>query len=487
MKTIIQILDEINGLSGAAKGKKLAEYSDVALLKEVWHMAYGNHTFFTTVAYPNVGQEDKPNKVKDVLELLNKLENREATGQSAKNLIHETLSELNTESIELYNRIIAKNLGCGIGLKAGNKVWGKDFIEEFPVMLISPHCNKKAGKILQSKGGGVLQLKSDGVRGVMRASFGDTETIINYYTRQGEEILQLADRFQEELDKLIEEYSTQGGWAMLDGEFVVIGEDGVHDPKATSGILNKCLKGTATQEEIDSLTYVVWDFIVDEDLEEYSATPYTTRILDLQVALEGNERIICVDSWNVSSIEEVHAKYNEIVEAGNEGVVLKSTSNVWKPTRVTDCIKYKEKHQAEFKVTGIYLGKPNGEFRNVIGGYSIESACGKVVCNTGSGLSFKERGILMTSEAVVKKGRTTYVEKPVKVDGVYQADPDFDMQSVIGTIVTMEYNQRTKDKNGRDTYSLRFPIVKAHRFDKSEPDTMLTMVSQESSSYGLRT
>ena len=38
--TIIEILDEIAGLSGAAKVKKLTEYANTTLLSEVRHTAY---------------------------------------------------------------------------------------------------------------------------------------------------------------------------------------------------------------------------------------------------------------------------------------------------------------------------------------------------------------------------------------------------------------------------------------------------------------
>lgn len=472
---ILDILESINKEKGKKKVVELSKHKDNTLLQELWYFTYGRVKFNTNVIVePSLGDCDAVANYGVVVALLDRLRCKVVTGNAAKELITDTLSKLNPRCIEIYNRVIKGNLKCGIGEKAGNEVWGKDFIKPFPVMLISAHCPKKAAKIISNPSGAVMQLKSDGVRCIVH---GEYEGDIKFYSRQGEEFHGLSSKFEEFISRFTEKMGTCIGAYQIDGEMVYIGEDGVHDPRKAAGIMNSCIHGTASERDIESLQYIIWDMTADGD---DAGMKYGDRLHELQSFVDGYESVSVVPSWKVTTLEEVHQKYNEILESGNEGVVLKSLSNVWADKRVTDCIKYKAKHEAEFMITGWYKGEAGNEMCNVIGGYEISSACGKVVANTGSGLTFKDRNILTE----VVNGKEVAVKD---ADGYFVPNPDIDNDDLIGSIVTIEYNARTLDKNGRETYSLRFPIFKGVRFDKTEADTLETMISQESSTNGLRT
>jgi ATP-dependent DNA ligase len=474
---ILDILESINKEKGKKKIEELSKHKDNILLKELWYFTYGRVKFNTNVivdtsigdcwAVPNYGA---------VVGLLDKLRCKAVTGNAAKGLITDTLSKLNPRCIEVYNRVIKGNLKCGIGEKAGNEVWGKNFIKPFPVMLISAYCPKKAANIINNPSGAIIQLKSDGVRCIVHGEFGGD---IKFYSRQGEEFHVLSCKFEEAISEFTESMGTSIGAYQIDGEMVYIGEDGVHDPRKASGILNSCIHNTASKEDVESLHYIIWDMTAENDVE---GMPYHERLnlLEEYIPCSYGSPASVVPSWRVSTLEEVHQKYNEILESGNEGVVLKATTNVWADKRVTDCIKYKAKHQAEFRITGWYKGESGNEMCNVIGGFTAESACGKVITNTGSGLTFEDRNIL-TEEV---NGKQVAIKD---TDGYYIPDPEKDNDDYIGKIITLEYNARTSDKNGRDTYSLRFPIFKGVRFDKTEADTLETMIAQELGTNGLRT
>lgn len=472
---ILDILEAINKEKGKNKVELLSKHKDNILLQELWFLTYGRVKFHTNVIVePSLGDCGAVSNYGAVVSLLDKLRCKVVTGNAAKGLITNTLSTLNPRCIEVYNRVIKGNLKCGIGEKAGNEVWGKDFIKPYPVMLISAHCPKKAAKIISNPSGAVMQLKSDGVRCIVH---GEYDSDIKFYSRQGEEFHGLSSKFEEVISRFTESMGTCIGAYQIDGEMVYIGEDGVHDPRKAAGIMNSCIHGTASERDIDSLQYIIWDMTADGD---DVGMRYCDRLYALQSFVDGYESVSVVPSWKVTTLEEVHQKYNEILESGNEGVVLKSLSNVWADKRVTDCIKYKAKHQAEFMITGWYKGEAGNEMCNVIGGYEVSSACGKVIANTGSGLTFKDRNILTE----VVNGKEVAVKD---ADGYFVPNTDIDNNDLLGKIVTIEYNARTLDKKGRDTYSLRFPIFNGIRFDKTEADTLETMIAQEASTNGLRT
>lgn len=493
---ILDILKQVEESKGSKNKLQVLQFhKDNLVLKELWYFAYARENFHTRKMIPtHIGSESNPKSFGSVVSLLDKLRCKTSSGNAQLALIEETLSNLHPDCIEVFNRVIKGNLRCGLGATVANKVWGKDFIPKYPVMLISPYCPKKAAKIM--KGGAVMQLKSDGVRGICEVvNKGGYATHIvvggelevankggydyKFFSRQGEEFHGLGEVFEEDIKNvLLTTYQNIGSGINIDGEFTYIDENGKHDPSKASGIMNKAISGSATKEELESLTYLVWDLYVEDDKDIYY-----DRLEDLSDGLKcsGVKRVKLVDTWPVKTLQEVADKYQEIVDAGNEGVVLKSLGNTWGNTRVTDCIKYKEKHSGSFRIKSWYYGESGKEFQNVLGGFVIESEDGKVTSKTGSGLSFEDRGIL--AGCLDKKGKPIYLKDE---DGNYIKDPDSNYDDYISQILEMEYNKRSKTKEDRDTFSLRFPIVKHFRCDKVVADTLDTLVQEEALSRGLK-
>lgn len=479
-ENILEILSEIENEKGSTKKKKvLQKHKNNIALQEFWLLTYGRINLHTRKTVPlEIGSDSNPKNFGAVLYLLDQLRLKTSSGNAQAQMIEDTLKGLHPDCIEVYNRVVSKNLRCGIGATVANSVWGKDFIKKYPVMLISPYCPKKAAKIM--KGGAVLQLKSDGVRGICEITQAWDNRLVSFFSRQGEQFFGLESVFEDQVKSLAKKmYWLNGHDFFIDGEFAVI-EDGKHNPSKASGIMNKAIQGTATDEELKSLVYIVWDVYIPAGPD---ADNYKDRLEDLKDGLDDSnpKNIMLAETWYVETLEQVAAKYQEIVDAGNEGVVLKSLSNKWADKRVTDCIKYKEKHQAEFVIKGHYLGEEGKEFQKVLGGFYIESQDGKVISKTGSGLTFYDRGIL--AGTLDSKGKPIYLKDD---DGNYIKDPSANYEDYHGQIVTIEYNKRTKTKDGRETFSLRFPIVKQFRLDKDVANTVEEMVDQENASLGLR-
>ena len=63
----------------------------------------------------------------------------------------------------------------------------------------------------------------------------------------------------------------------------------------------------------------------------------------------------------------VQEYFNEIVEAGGEGVIIKSRNNIWTPHREKDCFKLKPWLEDEATVVGFIAGE--GKFEDMIGAY----------------------------------------------------------------------------------------------------------------------
>lgn len=486
---ILDILHEIAEAKGAQKKKVLEDHKENSCLKELWLLCYGRTNLHTRkVVEPKSGASCLD--FEKVVTLLKTLQSKKYSGNAQKDYILTELAELHPDCVEVYNRVITGNLKCGIGAKVANKIWGKSFLKEYPVMLISPYCPKKAAKILESDCA-YLQEKSDGVRGITEVAWTDDGYTFKAFSRQGEEFLSLSEKFlQKHCEFFIHLYLLQDMKCFVDGEFCVIDENGKHDPSKASGILNKAIKGTATDEEIDSLTYVVWDTYLEETvLGENDEDLYTDRLSDLKKSVNfyNDQRIRLARTWDVATLQDISEIFQKILEEGNEGVVLKSGENTWKDShagsRATDCIKYKEKHQAEFRIKSTYLGKQGNEFQNVIGGFHIESEDGKIVSDMGSGLSLEDRGVL--AGGLDKKGKPIYLKDD---NGFYIPIADFESfrEEYIDQIVTGEYNKRTKDDSDRETFSLRFPILKQFRNDKDIANTLEEIIKQEESTLGIR-
>ena len=357
-------------------------------------------------------------------DMLRPLYERQKTGQAAIDYLVYLLESLPAEDAKALELIIERSADCGLSVKSINKVV-PGLIPEFPCMLCSAYSEKLVENFSYPA---YSQVKMDGLRGIVVNRNGDIST----FSRNGKPLA---------LDDVFKGLGKKGDAYVLDGEVLVIDDDGSYLPRKTSnGIINKVKKGNATAEEMDRIRYVVWDIIplaVFEGSETFD-DPYETRYNALCQMVDRlpTERVSVVETVVVASYKEAQEHFAQSVAAGNEGTVLKEADSVWINGRPKTQIKFKLEKECDLFIREVVEGK--GKYRGKVGALVCESSDGKLRVSVGSGLSDAER------------------------EELWEDSP-------VGKVIAVKYNEKIMSDIG--FWSLFLPRSMGVRFDKTEADS----------------
>jgi len=399
------------------------------MLRQVISLALDPFTNFYIRKIPSY----KPNNtstnlnLKDGLPYLYQLCNRLVTGNAAIAKLTEVLEMVSADDAKVIERIIKKDLMCGVSISTANAVW-PGLIKEYPVMLCSGYEQKLVDKI---KFPAYAQMKMDGMRFNAIVKDGAVE----YRSRNGKELNLLG-----ELDDQFLEMAG-GGDYVFDGELMVM-LDGDHqftDRQTGNGILNKANKGTISATEAGMIHASVWDMLPYVLFcDSYSDVPYATRFAKLTKMVEKlkakDKRVWLVTSTTVNTIEEATEIFEEYLASGYEGIILKDGAGVWEDRRAKHQIKFKGELECDLKIVGT---EPHKKKPDWLGAIICESSDGTIKVNVGSGFNDEHR--------------KTYKEK-----------------DLLGKVVAIKYNARIKNKLGEE--SLFLPVFVELREDKDTAD-----------------
>ena len=352
-------------------------------------------------------------------DLKSKLCSRLLRGHTARDHVAFLLGCLTEDDREVLRRVLGRNLKCGVSEAAVEKIW-PDLKLSYPCMLVSPLNDKTKIKFPC-----IAQTKMDGMR--FNAIREDGQ--VSYRTRAGKE-LDLFGILDEDVRLLTKPWN-----AVLDGELLVVGEDGRPlDRKTGNGLLTKFQKGTGTAALAKQIRAVIWDII---PLEDFRKGRYGMGCLD-RTSMLGHGRLIKpVVTYIVTSMEEAQTLYQKNLAEGEEGLVLKDPKGPWEDKRVKHQVKMKAELEADLRVTGFLQGA--GKFEGKIGSLLVESADGKVKTAVGTGLNDEERS--------------------------------YDPSEFLGKIVAVKYNALIDDKKTGQK-SLFLPVFVEIREDKTVADVI---------------
>lgn len=232
---------------------------------------------------------------------------------------------------------------------------------------------------------------------------------------------------------------------VVDGEIVSIDRKTgiVRDRKTSNGLYTKCVRNTISQEEADTLHYVVWDVIPIEDFFlGVFKIPYSSRFKQLQIGfsnldqVKSDKRISIVQSKSINTVAQATEFYDEMVAQGLEGAMLKLSDAGWESRRSRSVLKLKEELDATLECYG---AKPHSKNPDWIGSLELRSSCGLIDVSVGSGLTEEDR----------------------------KKDPS----EFIGKLIAIKYNALIQAR-GRDTHSMFLPIFQQIRDDVKEADTL---------------
>lgn len=457
---IKQIFDEIAAESSTnRKVEILSKYKDNELLKEVLYKACSKRVKFYIKQIPEYTSMGQPYSLEQAIVKIEDFSTRALTGNAAIGYLQKLLMGLPKDDAYVLERIIEKDCRINMGRHLINKVW-PNLIEITPYQGCKPYSPKLVQKLFENDKSAIIQTKMDGRYSASIIRSGDVEL----ESRQGEVTYLEGAKFSEELKRFDD--------CVLNGEFTIPGisryiSNGIVASLVSIGnkLLNKedaskdiaKLKekhGYEYQEALDAIQYTCWDLItVEEYFNAYSKTPYEERLENLKNAIlkANSTNVKVVDGCKINSFDKAMAKFQELLNSGEEGAVVKAADGEWIDGKHNHQIKMKLEMDVDLKIIGFNYG--TGKNSNVISSINATS-----------------------SDGLVNTRPTGIDEKTMKYITENQ-------DKLMNTILEVECSGLSRDGNGN--YALLHPRFKKLRDDKDTCDSLESIKQIEAMAKGL--
>lgn len=301
--------------------------------------------------------------------LLDSLKTRGVKGDEKASVI----SYLDYHYGNLTTIVFNRSLGVKVDVKTLNKVYGKDFIEEFKTNKAFTYD----GKLTEPM---IVSTKFDGFNHTVEVIDGG----VIYYTSGGK-------TFTLEDDGIFS--NIPDGYYMCE----LIGTNGKLGDRVNCGIATtlrtRSSKGLKNHN-IGSAKWKVFDYV---EVNEYNAgrstTEYKDRFHILRHIAKSND--LSINDKDIVATKQVdnHKDFSKLLKHvtanGWEGLVLKSPSHIWNNSGKRDRSFMKAKIPKEFdlEVIGVVEGK--NEKEGMVGSLVLADATGREVGKVGSGLTYK--------------------------------------------------------------------------------------------------
>lgn len=453
-----QILEYIRSDSSKNfKVNAIKQHADNELFKGLLQRTYSPLVRFGISIAQIPGYEFSGNcmGLEQALVEIDRLSSREYTGNAAKAHIAKVLSNLSPENAKIIEQVIDGSLKIQCNASTINKALGRGFIKDAPYMGAVSFDQKRVDKLFSKESRLVSQLKMDG-RFCNSAIEGGK---VSMESRQG-----LPTYFGSTFDSLAVMESLYGEPLVLNGEMVVSGYErdrytGNAVVSSLVSIGDKIMLGEDVEKDkvkfqkrwgqpyevmLLRLKLVVWDFI---PMHIYSSAdkwekPYGERLQELEAMIDqaGLKNLELVETRFVESEAEARTHFLQQLELDNEGTILKSLESGWQDGKPVFNVKMKVELTFDLEITGGNMGKAGTKNENVISSLNTKTACGE----------------LKTSPGGMPEEMMAHVTE--------------NLDSLIGTIVTIKCNGLSRDKHGN--WSVLHPAVIELRDDKSEADSL---------------
>lgn len=456
--TIKEIFNEIaNESSTIKKGEIIAKYKDNELFVKVLYMANSKRVKFYIKQIPEYEKRSTENSIfKDresdlfwALEQLERFSSREKTGHEAISYLKFILETIEADSAYIIERVIEKDCKIGYGTRNINKII-PDLIEKTGYMGCKPYTKEGILKLL-AKGECTSDEKMDGryMNAVIQGGELDPES------RQGEPTILEDNVLFEELRSLPD--------CVLNGELTMVGYPRYISNGIISSLISiseKRAEGKDVTKELEKfekkhlpfnealrrIRYTAWDMLtLDEYFTRKCKRPYRVRKAKLIELLKGTDTkayqtITVVESRIVKTLKDVMDHFNEVVERGGEGTVVKSLDGLWVDSKPSYQIKVKKEMNLDLRIIGFNYGTKGTKNEFVISSLNCQS----------------EDGLLITSPGGMDEDTMEYVTE--------------NQDKLLGTIEEMKCSGLSKDSKGN--YSTLHPRHSKFRDDKDVANTL---------------
>lgn len=418
------------------KASILQDNKDNNVLSTVFERALNptvNYYIKKIPIYPQISSEIS---LSEAITMLDKLSNRTYTGGEGIQHLKNILSRVSSEDASIIERIIKRDLRCGVNTATVNKIW-KDLIPEFPYMRCSSLSSSKI-KTWDYSNGVISQLKADGrYNNGNKVKTGEVELL----SRSG--IPLPNEKFTGVVDTLNQYFDDN---TQTHGEFLVMRDGKILDREISNGIMTSISKGGDFGPGEEAV-YLIWDQIpLSESLpgNKYHVK-YSERLENLKRQCaqipEDHKYIQIIETRIVYNVDEAIEHFEEMLRLGLEGTVLKHPDAIWEDTTSKFQVKLKlEVDDVDLEIVGFNEG--NGKNKELFG---------SILCRSGDGLL-----------EVNYSGFKDAVRKEISAN----------REQLIGTILTGKSNSIMKPKKVDGLYSLFLPRFKELRNDKLKADTL---------------
>jgi DNA ligase-1 len=356
---------------------------------------------------------------------LNKLNNREITGNDASIYIADIINKYNNEDQSILLKILKRNLKIGLSYDSFLDIIGERK-SKFEVAL-AENLNK-VKNVNPIDGTYFISRKLDGVRCICYVNKyidnnGNKNFDIKFISRQNKEFTTLSNLI-EPIKKLMNNININE-W-ILDGEICMMDDDG------NENFSNLMKEITRKNHTIKNPKYNIFDMMLQTEFDGISKSANFSDRLTFMNNLEQQPQVKILEQERVTSQEILDKWINMSKENNWEGCMLRKDVP-YKSGRSKDLLKIKDMQDSEYIIKDVITGKMtfnengNKEF-DVVTALVIEHK-GNIV-NVGSGLS--------------KEQRLLWFNHPEKI---------------IGKQVTIQYFEETQDSKTKE-FSLRFPVLK---------------------------
>lgn len=320
-------------------------------------------------------------------------------------------------------QLFTKSLKLGVEAGTANKVYGKDFVKVFTVMLaesLEKYPNHLDGKDF------IITQKLDGCRCV---AFVHPNGEVQFFTRNGQDYGEVPDVAADLL-----KIGARG--VAYDGELIAASKS-----NDTGEVFRKTISTANSKGVKTGLVYHVFDRL---PIKSFMEGVYTVPCAERKQSLHWDIEDAVELQW-VKEVERLYegkdpSKIDEwfafAQEHGWEGLMLNAADAPYQAKRVRDLLKVKKFKTVDVRVTGVFEGEGAlvGTLGGIVAEFDVDGKAYEVKC--GSGFNKEQRD-------------------------KYWADPSL----LIGKIVELKCFEVSKDVDGN--YSLRFPIwLDIIRFDK---------------------
>ena len=400
----------------------LRECDDLAI--RLIHAAMDPYRVYGVRKYdaPQVAREEE-NRFDVLFLLLDNLAERKLTGNAAQDAVTAALAGFGDFEREYIARIFDKDLRAGFSADTFNKIFPKNKIPTFDVMLADVYETDEEVKA-NVKFPCIAEAKYDGERTIAVV----TQKGVTYYSRSGKEAKHVDGLFDNDLQDM---RATVGYDIVVDGERY-----------ASNFTETMNAKKSGKSEAKENLRFYAFYLMSLEDWRNQKSrhTMDESRKWLTEVIKASNcQKVLLSKGIYAQTADDAEKFYRDMVGEGFEGLILKQLDAKYEWDRSSNWIKWKPFFDADARVIGFYAGREKTRLENTLGGIIVAGYTEDGTyfeTNVGSGFSDDIRDEIWNNQ-----------------------------EKYLGTTAVIKYQEVSRAKN-KEVASLRFPTLERFRDDK---------------------